>query len=190
MEHSELENMHCQESCNAGNPQLFQGCSLHLPSFLSLLLSSFLLVILLLILLTSWVSIIDRKPGCYNLKNFLVYICVHQISIYILFSHRNIYQTKIHKFSVIENPMSISMTHIQKRYFHLLGEQIEYDFCHRLNILIKFFLRFKNSSIAQIFQGRTILDVTSFQVQCSFPIPLLPSVVAVVSPPLLTTAAL
>lgn len=130
MEHSELENRNCQELCNAGNPQLFQDCTLHLPSFLSLLMSSFPLVILLLTLLTRWISIIDGKPGCYNLKIFLVYICAHQISTYILFSHRNAYKIQVHKSSTIENSMDISMTYIQKRYFHLFWGQIEYDFCH------------------------------------------------------------
>lgn len=113
MGHSELENLYVLKMVI----QILLTISL---PFYPLLLSSFLLVILLLILLTSWVSIIDRKPGCHNLKNFLNYICVHQISI-CPFQSTEIYQTKITNSVIRKSYGYLPMTHIQEEIFSSFG---------------------------------------------------------------------
>lgn len=135
-------------------------------------MSSFPLVILLLTLLTRWISIIDGKPGCYNLKIFLVYIWAHQISTYILFSHRNAYKIQVHKSSTIENSMDISITYIQKRYFHLFWDRLNTIFAMRLNFLKFFLSRFKNSSVFKSFKGEPFSILLLFSRSIHFPIPL------------------
>lgn len=76
----------------------------------------------------------------------------------------------------IENSMDCSITHVQKRCFHIffifLGNRLKMIFAMRLNTLIKFSWVCRNSSIVQSIQRRAIFISLLFRCSIHFPIPL------------------